>query len=106
VSCGNPHAVDCSHVLEEVYLYLDGELDAIERELVREHLDECSPCLRKFGLEQEVKALVARSCSGEVAPPALRARVLQTLRTLHIDGPGGVQVDVTTEITSTELRFD
>jgi mycothiol system anti-sigma-R factor len=104
MSCGNPHEVDCSRVLEEVYLYLDGELDETEQALVRVHLEECAPCLRKVGLEQAVKTLVARSCRGETAPPGLRSRVLQTLHSLHVEGPGGVSVDVVTE--TTELRFD
>ena len=27
MSCGDPHDVDCSEVIEQVYLYLDGEID-------------------------------------------------------------------------------
>ena len=46
------------------------------RTSVREHLDECAPCLRKFGLEQDVKALVARCCGGDVAPDDLRERLV------------------------------
>jgi len=46
MSCGNPHDVDCSEVIEQVYLYLDGEIDDEGRSTIREHLDECSPCLR------------------------------------------------------------
>ena len=36
--------------------------------LIRHHLDECAPCLREYGIEQEVKALVARCCGNETAP--------------------------------------
>ena len=68
MSCGNPHATDCREVIEEVYLYLDGEMDTATAHVIREHLDECAPCLRKFGLEQEVKVLVARSCGCDRAP--------------------------------------
>jgi mycothiol system anti-sigma-R factor len=52
MSCGNPHAVECSEVLERVYEYLDGEMDRERAHVIREHLDECSPCLREFGLEE------------------------------------------------------
>ena len=55
MSCGTPHATDCREVLRAVYLYLDGEIDTEQRRLIREHLDECAPCLRQFGVEQEVK---------------------------------------------------
>ena len=75
MSCGNPHAVPCDEVLDRVYEYIDGELDASRRHEVKEHLGECGPCLQKFGLEEAVKAIVKRSCS-DPAPPDLRAKVL------------------------------
>jgi mycothiol system anti-sigma-R factor len=75
VSCGEPHETDCRDVLAEVYLYLDLECSDERRDLIREHLDECSPCLREFGIEQEVKALVARCCGDERAPVELRERL-------------------------------
>jgi mycothiol system anti-sigma-R factor len=75
VSCGEPHETDCRDVLAEVYLYLDLECSEDRRALIRTHLDECSPCLREYGIEQEVKALVARSCGDERAPVELRERL-------------------------------
>jgi mycothiol system anti-sigma-R factor len=75
VSCGEPHETDCRHVLAEVYLYLDLECSDQRRDLIRTHLDECSPCLREYGIEQEVKALVARCCGDERAPTELRERL-------------------------------
>ena len=53
--------------------------------LIREHLDECAPCLREFGLDQEVKALVARSCGCDVVPEGLRDRVLLRLQTVRVE---------------------
>jgi len=85
MSCGSPHEVDCSEVIEKVYLYLDGEIDDETRHIVREHLDECSPCLRKFGLEQDVKALVARTCGGDVAPDGLRQRLVVRLQEVRVE---------------------
>ena len=75
MSCGDPHETDCRDVLAEVYLYLDLECADDRRELIRQHLDECSPCLREYGIEQEVKALVARCCGAETAPAGLRDRL-------------------------------
>lgn len=75
MSCGNTHETDCSEVLNEVYLYLDLECSDERRMLIRLHLDECSPCLHEYGIEQEVRALVARCCGGETAPAELRARL-------------------------------
>jgi len=82
MSCGDPHETDCSDVLAEVYLYLDLECADERRGLIREHLDECSPCLREFGIEQEVKALVARCCGAELAPADLKARLRSKLSEL------------------------
>jgi mycothiol system anti-sigma-R factor len=94
VSCGEPHETDCGEVLAEVFLYLDGEMTSARTELIRNHLDECSPCLRKYGLEREVRALVARSCGGDVAPEQLRTRVLTRLR------------EVVVEASTVEYRVD
>jgi mycothiol system anti-sigma-R factor len=85
MSCGNPHDVKCSEVIEQVYLYLDGELDDLGRQQVRDHLDECAPCLRQFGLEQDVKALVARCCGGETAPYGLKERLVVRLQQVRVE---------------------
>ena len=85
MSCGNPHDVDCSEVIEQVYLYLDGEIDDAARQKVRQHLDECAPCLRHFGLEQDVKALVARCCGGETAPHGLKERLVVRLQQVRVE---------------------
>ncbi len=85
MSCGDHHDTPCSEVLEQVYLYLDAEQDAIDRDLVRLHLDECAPCLRQYGLEQAVKALVARCCGSDPAPIDLRDRVLVRIREVRLE---------------------
>jgi len=88
VSCGGPHKVDCAEVLAEVWMYLDAECDETGRDRIAEHLDECGPCLREFGIEQEVKALVARCCGGEVAPDRLRERLITTIREAVVSEDG------------------
>ncbi|QOC90488.1 mycothiol system anti-sigma-R factor [Micromonospora craniellae] len=75
MGCGDPHETDCREVLAEVYLYLDLECAQERRSRIRIHLDECGPCLREYGIEQEVKALVARCCGNESAPDELRERL-------------------------------
>jgi len=84
MSCGEPHETDCREVLAEVYFYLDLESSDERRDLIRHHLDECSPCLREYGIEQEVKALVARCCGAEKAPTELRERLRIKLDQLEI----------------------
>lgn len=85
MSCGNPHEVPCSEVLEQVYVYLDGEIGPDECAKIREHLDECGPCLRQYGLDQAVKALVARTCGCDLAPEDLRSKVLTRIREVRVE---------------------
>jgi len=76
MSCGDPHETPCDEVLARVYTYLDGELDQGGCGEVREHLDECGPCLREYDLEEAVKKLVGKCCGTEPVPDDLRAKVL------------------------------
>jgi mycothiol system anti-sigma-R factor len=78
------HDTDCSVVLSEVYLYLDLECSEDRRSLIRKHLDDCSGCLGEYGIEHEVKALVARCCGDETAPVELRERLRVKLDQLEV----------------------
>jgi len=84
VSCGNPHATDCSEVLAKVYDFLDGEVTDADRTRIVEHLDECGPCLRQYGLEQAVKSLVHRSCGCPPAPERLRVQIVARIRQISV----------------------
>ena len=68
MSCGNPHETDCREVLARVYEFLDNELGEVDVEKIRQHLDECEPCLRQYKLDIALKALLRRSCACEQAP--------------------------------------
>lgn len=85
MSCGSPHETDCSEILEKVYLYLDQEMPATDCDTVRRHLDECSPCLRQYGLEQAVKSVVARSCGADRAPDGLRMQVMARIHQVRVE---------------------
>ena len=79
MSCGHPHDDDCASVLDHVYAYIDHEMADDDLATVKQHLEDCTPCLAEYGLEQAVKALVHRSCC-ETAPEELRAKVLDKIR--------------------------
>lgn len=85
MSCGKPHDVPCTEVLARVYSYLDGEIEDKGFEQIREHLDECGPCLREYGLEEAVKRLVQKCCGAEAAPSALRTKVLVRIQTIRAE---------------------
>jgi mycothiol system anti-sigma-R factor len=84
MSCGNPHEMDCSEVLDKVYDFLDGEVAESDRARIAQHLDECGPCLRQYGLERAVKALVHRSCTCDHAPEQLRVQIVARIRQISI----------------------
>ena len=85
MSCGNHHDVDCSAVLQRVYVFIDDELETASVEEIRQHLDECGPCLDQFDLERSVKRLVHRCCGDEHAPEGLRERILLRITQVRLE---------------------
>jgi mycothiol system anti-sigma-R factor len=88
MSCGKPHETPCTEVLAEVFLFLDNECDDRHRSRIQLHLEECGPCLRKYGIEDEVKALVHRKCGGDRAPDSLKQRVRVRLTEVVVETTG------------------
>jgi mycothiol system anti-sigma-R factor len=80
MSCGKPHETDCAEVLAEVWLFLDHECDNQRRKVLEKHLDECSPCLERYGIEEHLKELLARKCGGDMAPAELKQRLRDSIR--------------------------
>ncbi|GFG72869.1 mycothiol system anti-sigma-R factor [Mycobacterium botniense] len=78
-SGGESH-VDCSEVIAEVWTLLDGECTPETRNKLRQHLEKCPECLRHYGLEERIKALIAAKCRGEKAPDHLRERLRMEIR--------------------------
>ncbi|MGH3928654.1 MAG: mycothiol system anti-sigma-R factor [Pseudonocardiaceae bacterium] len=117
MSCGDPHETDCSEVLAEVWLFLDNECDHERRGLLKRHLEECGPCLEEFGIEEHLKALLARKCGGDHAPDAFKQRLRESIRdimmrqavlgaevTVQEDDDGTIVEVRTTETRTTEVR--
>ena len=102
----NPMSGDtgCSEVLAEVWLFLDRECDETRRAVLEQHLDECAPCLSEYGIDEKLKALLARKCGGELAPDGLKDRLRSQIRSAVLEqasvsvesGPDGTTVAVTT----------
>jgi mycothiol system anti-sigma-R factor len=83
----------CDDVLSHVFEFLDHETDDARRAVIAEHLEDCSGCLRQFGIEQEFKALVRRRCGGDAPPPGLRDRIKLQLTSVSFE-EDGTQVSV------------
>ena len=73
----------CDDVLSHVFEFLDHETADSRRAQIAEHLEDCSSCMRQFGIEQEFKALVRRRCGGDAPPPGLKERI--KLRAVYLN---------------------
>jgi len=94
VSCGKPHETDCTDVLAEVWLLLDHECSAERQRKLERHLDECGHCLERYGIEEHLKALLARKCGGEHAPDTFKAKLRASIRDIVIKERGGLTVEI------------
>jgi len=71
----------CKEVLQQAYLYLDGEgLTEAQRIEIETHLEDCGPCLESYGVEREiVTVIIARLRGAHRCPDALKERISMAL---------------------------
>ncbi|TMK72211.1 MAG: mycothiol system anti-sigma-R factor [Actinobacteria bacterium] len=67
--------IDCEHVLREIELFLDRELDATESKHIQEHLAECGGCLERKEFRVTLRKIVAKKCGPSAAPEELVSRI-------------------------------
>lgn len=70
---------ECQETIARLYTFLDGELTLARKEKIRQHLDECSPCLEAYEFESELRSMIA-SKSKDRCPDDLRAKVADILK--------------------------
>ena len=73
---------DCNETLRELYGFLDGQLSDDDREHIRHHLDDCSPCLEAFDFEAELRLVIRNRCTDH-APESLRERIARAIDAEH-----------------------
>ena len=78
-SGGASEHADCQEALEELYTFLDGELTAEKRIHIRQHLDDCNPCLEAFDFEAELRIVISTKCR-ESVPESLKERIRAQLQ--------------------------
>ena len=83
MSCGDVNKPECADALARLDFFIDNELAQADLAQIKQHLDDCAPCLQAHDVERIVKALVARSCT-EHAPDTLRQRVLVRIREVQV----------------------
>ncbi len=72
--------MNCEQVVQQLWPYLDGELDAGASDDLSRHLAECRRCFSRVEFERQLGAMVRRSCNCEQAPPELQERLRELLR--------------------------
>lgn len=83
-NCSN-EAGDCREALEELELYLDGELPESELGSIRQHLAACYPCADRASFEEQLRAIIRERCV-ERTPPDLHAAIRARLDTMSTAG--------------------
>lgn len=77
----------CDELLGELSDFLHGEVTPEKQKHLREHLDECPPCLETADFQAQLRQIVAKRCFEEV-PTDLQARVVAMLRVEFSDDAG------------------
>jgi anti-sigma factor (TIGR02949 family) len=65
---------DCDDIIEELNIFLDGEITPEKKASIIRHLDGCLNCLHVFDFHAELRLVIAAKCRDEV-PPGLLERV-------------------------------
>jgi mycothiol system anti-sigma-R factor len=72
--------ISCEEVLDQIELYIDGELDPVVGAHLAEHLGSCSPCLRRAEFQAKLKEILRRKCAATEAPGHLVVRIRTIIR--------------------------
>lgn len=94
---GASDKVRCEEALADIYLLLDRECSPERDAALRQHIEDCPPCLEEYGIDEHIKQLLARKCGGDHAPDELKSRLRASIRQT-VATRGGVTVE-RTEIT-------
>lgn len=73
--------IGCSEAVRRLWEYLDGMLDAADRDVIEVHLARCRRCCGELEFAQELRGLLVRSARDDIPPDVLR-RLNQTLEGL------------------------
>ena len=66
----------CPEYIENLYAYIDGELTPARYQELKQHLEDCPPCLTEYERDILLKRLIKRACTCESAPEELRATIM------------------------------
>lgn len=70
---------DCGDAQDQLYQYLDAELDEETAAAVRSHLEDCNGCHESFDFERRLKVVI-KNCLTEDMPQNLEQKVRELIR--------------------------
>ena len=73
-------ALDCIHVVHQLWDYLDGVLGEDQRARIVEHLQQCAGCTSHFEFERNFLATVAKLRRDDADFDGLKTQVIAALR--------------------------
>jgi mycothiol system anti-sigma-R factor len=91
---GDFSKVNCDEALAELYLLLDKECSREHEVELRKHIESCPPCLEEYGIDEQLKQLLARKCGGDHAPDELKSRLMASIRTT-VEARGSLTIERT-----------
>jgi len=71
--------IDCEEVLQQVWSYLDGEVDEGAYLEIKAHVSECEGCGSKYEFQRRLMALVEEKCKEGPIPAELKQRLFRLL---------------------------
>lgn len=71
--------IPCEQVLENLFDYLDGEIDEARAAQIHQHLEMCKRCYPRAQFEKAFLDAVRQAQAGESVPTDVRARVLAAI---------------------------
>ena len=74
--------ITCAQAVRQLWDYLDGVVEASERELIEEHLAFCRRCCGELEFAEELRAFMAAHANDHL-PDDVRARLTATLEELE-----------------------
>lgn len=73
--------ITCSEAMRQLWEYLDGIVDEVDREAIDEHLSRCRRCCGELEFAQELRGFLASSAQEEI-PREVMERLNATLEGL------------------------